>query len=258
MLNAKQSELAFNVVTPINIIHYICLELNLDEYYKTFKKAECLITNNNSLFSINPSILKIMRKLFAAFLIVISTTGAMAQILATANSPETKNLLKMSVSQFTRSTFQMGYERFVAPTTSFYLAAGLSFENSDYDKVFGIRTEAQVRFHVFTSIRPKESHRLYFAPYLMNQYFETEKKVYDNNGNYDWQVDTFDAFGGGMLFGWSFSFANRINLDIYTGGGIRKTFNYDIGDNIYYSDGVFDYGYSGIVPRLGIDIGFWF
>ena len=93
---------------------------------------------------------------------------------------------------------------------------------------------------------------------FLNQYFETESKTYDNNGNYIWQTDTFDAFGGGMLFGWSFSFANRINLDIYTGGGIRKTFNYDPAENTYYSDGVFDYGYSGIVPRLGIDIGFWF
>jgi hypothetical protein len=60
-----------------------------------------------------------------------------------------------------------------------------------------------------------------------------------------------------MLFGWSFSFANRINLDIYTGGGLRKTFNYD-NNAYYYDNGVFDYAYSGISPRLGIDIGFWF
>ena len=56
----------------------------------------------------------------------------------------------MSVSQFTQSTFQLGYERFFNPTTSFYLAAGLSFEDSDYEKLWGIRTEAQMRFHVFT------------------------------------------------------------------------------------------------------------
>jgi hypothetical protein len=199
-----------------------------------------------------------MKKIFLSILIVASASGAFAQILATANSPEYKNILKMSVSQFTRSTFQMGYERFVAPTSSLFLAAGLSFEDSDYNKTFGIRTEAQMRFHVFTVIKPKDSHRLYFAPYLLNQYFETENMTYDNNGNSMWQTDTFDAFGGGMLFGWSFSFANRINLDIYTGGGIRKTFNYDPSENTYYNESVFDYGYSGIVPRLGIDIGFWF
>ncbi len=199
-----------------------------------------------------------MKKLITVLILTIYTSGAFAQILATANSPEYRNILKMSVSQFTRSTFQMGYERFINPNTSFYLTAGLTFQDSDYEKVFAVRNEAQMRFHVFTIIKPKESHRLYFAPYLMNQYFETETQVYDNNGNYFWQTDTFDAFGGGMLFGWSFSFANRINLDIYTGGGLRKTFNYDGDENTYYNDDIFDYGYSGIVPRLGIDIGFWF
>jgi|APIni6443716594_1056825.scaffolds.fasta_scaffold238254_2 hypothetical protein len=199
-----------------------------------------------------------MKKIVLVILISAFTSGAYAQILATANSPEYKNILKMSVSQFTRSTFQMGYERFFDPNTSLFLAAGLSFKDSESEKMFGIRSEAQMRFHVFTLIKPRESHRLYFAPYLLNQYYETEIKVYDNYSNYFWQTDTFDAFGGGMLFGWSFSFANRINLDIYTGGGLRKTFNYDPAENTYYDDDVFDYGYSGIVPRLGIDIGFWF
>ncbi len=190
-------------------------------------------------------------------LIVLSASGAFAQVLATANSPEYKSILKMSASLFTRSTFQMGYERFLNPNNSVYLTAGLNFRDSDYEKEWGVRTEAQLRFHVFTVIKPKESNRLYFAPYLMNHYLETEGQSYDNNGAYSWNTDTFDAFGGGMLFGWSFSFANRINLDIYTGGGFRKTFNYN-NTNSYNDNTVFDYGYSGIVPRLGIDIGFWF
>ena len=160
-------------------------------------------------------------------LIVLSASGSFAQVLATANSPEYKSILKMSASLFTRSTFQMGYERFLNPNNSVYLTAGLNFRDSDYEKEWGVRTEAQLRFHVYTVIKPKESNRLYFAPYLMNHYLETEGQSYDNNGAYSWNTDTFDAFGGGMLFGWSFSFANRINLDIYTGGGFRKTFNYN-------------------------------
>lgn len=199
-----------------------------------------------------------MKKILVAVIILLSmATGANAQVLATANSPEYKNMLKMSAALFTRSTFQMGYERFFNPNTSFLVAAGLAFKDSDYEKVMGVRTEAQMKFHVFTVIQPKVSHRLYFAPYLLNEYYETESNEYDFNGNYMWVTDSFDAFGGGMLFGWSFSFANRINLDVYTGGGLRKTFGYD-SVNHYYDDGVFDYGYSGIVPRLGVDIGFWF
>jgi hypothetical protein len=200
-----------------------------------------------------------MKKILLVFLITVSATGAFAQILATANSPEYKNILKMSASLFTRNTFQLGYERFANPNTSVYLAAGLNFKDSDYEQNWGVRTEAQMRFHVYTVIKPKESHRLYFAPYIMNHYLETERSEYTGTGNQVWTTDTFDAFGGGMLFGWSFSFANRINLDLYTGGGIRKTFGYDKNINGYsYNDGIFDYGYSGIIPRLGVDIGFWF
>jgi hypothetical protein len=199
-----------------------------------------------------------MKKVLVAILILITASVSEAQVLATANSPEYKNVLKMSASLFVRSTFQLGYEHFFKPNTSFYLAGGLTFKDSDYEKVWGIRGEAQMRFHVYTVINPRTSSRLYFAPYLADQSFDIEEQVYDNNGYYAWRTDSFNAFGGGMLFGWSYSFANRINLDIYTGGGIRKTFGYDPDENYYYDDGVFDYGYNGIVPRLGIDIGFWF
>ena len=198
-----------------------------------------------------------MKKFCIVIVIMFFVSGSQAQILATSNSPEYKNLLKMSASLFTQSTFQLGFERFFQPNTSFLLAAGLKFEDSEYEKNWGVRTELQMRFHVYTVIRPRDSHRLYFAPYVLNQYFETETIDYASSVPNAWVLDTFDAFGGGMLFGWSYSFANRINLDIYTGGGIRKTFNYDNNGNS--GNGEFsDYGYSGIVPRLGIDIGFWF
>jgi hypothetical protein len=200
----------------------------------------------------------IMKKILTVLVIVAACFSASAQVLATANSPEYKNVLKMSASLFVRSTFQMGYEHFFQTNTSFYVTGGLTYQDSDYEKVWGVRNEAQMRFHVFTVIKPRESNRLYFAPYLINQYFETEGWVYGTYGYDQWATDSFDAFGLGMLFGWSYSFANRINLDIYTGGGIRKTFGYDDIINSGSSDGVFDYGYSGIVPRFGIDIGFWF
>jgi hypothetical protein len=198
-----------------------------------------------------------MKKFFIVIAFMFFVTGSRAQILATANSPEYKNLLKMSASLFTQSTFQLGFERFFQPNTSFFLAGGLKFEDTEYDKNWGVRTELQMRFHVYTVIRPRDSHRLYFAPYVLNQYYETQTIDYASSVPNAWLVDTYDAFGGGMLFGWSYSFANRINLDIYTGGGIRKTFNFD--NNSNSDNGEFsDFGYSGIVPRLGIDIGFWF
>jgi len=197
-----------------------------------------------------------MRHIFFSLLFLVVSTLSMAQMMPSANAPDYRNVLKMSAALFTRNTFQMGFERFINSNTSVYVNAGLNFKDSDYEKEWGVRAEAQMRFHVFTVINPTSSHRLYFAPYLMNHYLTLENRNYDYiSGNEPWKSDTFDAVNGGMLFGWSYTFANRINLDVYTGGGLRKTFNYD--DNNYYND-VFDYGYSGIVPRLGVEIGFWF
>lgn len=197
-----------------------------------------------------------MKKLIIVAILICSGFISKAQTMPSANAPDFSNVLKMSGSLFTRNTFQMGYEKFFNPTTSFYLMAGINFKDSDYERDWGVRTEAQMRFHVYTVINPSSSHRLYFSPYLMNHYLTLERRDYSYSGSAIWKSDTFDALSGGMLFGWSYTFANRINMDIYTGGGLRKTFNYEQSDG--YNDSVFDYGYSGIVPRLGVDIGFWF
>lgn len=169
-----------------------------------------------------------------------------------------RNIYKFSLTEFTRNTFQMGYERFISPSTSIYLIAGLTSKDNSYDKVLGIRTELQLKIHAYTSSRGKVMHRLYFAPYVMNHYFDTEFTdwEYDNHGNY-YQTkvtDSYDALGTGVLFGWSFSFAKRMNIDVFTGGGIRRT----IGSGDNSNDGVWDYSYSGITPRFGIDVGFLF
>jgi|WetSurMetagenome_2_1015567.scaffolds.fasta_scaffold206515_1 hypothetical protein len=169
-----------------------------------------------------------------------------------------RNIYKFSLIEFTRNTFQMGYERFISPSTSIYFIAGLTSKDDYYDNIFGIKTEVQLKIHAYTSSKGKVMHRLYFAPYIMNHYFDTEitDYVWDNNGNYIQSKisDSYNALGTGVMFGWSFSFARRMNIDVYTGGGIRRT----IGAGNDSNDGVFDYSYSGITPRFGIDVGFLF
>jgi hypothetical protein len=202
-----------------------------------------------------------MKKASILFVIIVLAISSFAQTQPTSSTGTYRNIFKVSAAMFTRSTFQMGYEHYFNPTTSFLLNAGMNFKDNNYnnEQQWGVGTEAQVKVHVFTNIKSKTSHRLYFAPYIMNNYEEQKKNIYTNLGTYEWTTDTYDALGIGCVFGWSFSFANRINLDIYTGGGIRKAFNVDENNNYYYnSSSIFDYSYSGIAPRLGIDVGFWF
>lgn len=195
-----------------------------------------------------------MKRLFVITFIILTSAIAFGQTQPTSLSDTYRNLFKVSAAMFTRNTFQMGFEHFFNPTTSLQVNGGMNFKDSEYDQFWGVITEAQLRFHVYTQIKTRNSHRLYFAPYILNNYEEQRSRYWNNNGYESWQTDSFDAVGTGILFGWSFSFANRVNLDIYTGGGIRKTFN---ADTDYYA-GVWDYYYSGIAPRLGIDVGFWF
>lgn len=169
-----------------------------------------------------------------------------------------RNIYKFSLTEFTRNTFQMGYERFVTPSTSLYFIAGLTSKDDYYDNVFGIKTELQLKIHAYTSARGKVMHRLYFAPYIMNHYLDTEFTDWEYDQNYNYHEvkvsDSYDVVGTGVMFGWSFSFAKRMNIDVYTGGGIRRT----IGSGDNSNDGVWDYSYSGITPRFGIDVGFLF
>jgi len=155
---------------------------------------------------------------------------------------------------FTRNTFQLGYEHFFKPTSSFQINAGMRFKESEYEQYWGVVSDAQLRFHVYTLIQPQNSHRLYFAPYVAFAYEERESEIWNENGFQEWVSDNYNALGSGILFGWSYSFANRINLDIYTGGGIRKAFGVDHD----FDDNIWNYSYSGIAPRLRMDVGFWY
>ena len=191
-----------------------------------------------------------MKKHLIIILLIAFASITYAQTQPTAASANYRNIFKVSAAMFTRNTFQMGFEHFYSPTGSFMISAGMNYRDTDYEQMWGYGGEAQLKFHVYTQILPKKSHRLYFAPYLLSQYQEVDR----NDSYSSVQNDKYSAVGAGVIFGWSFSFANKINLDIYTGGGIRKAFN--VNSNTY-SD-VWDYSYSVISPRLGVDVGFWF
>ncbi|MBK7171633.1 MAG: hypothetical protein IPH84_00045 [Bacteroidales bacterium] len=195
-----------------------------------------------------------MKKIVFLIAMITAAYVSNAQTQPSSSSETYRNIYKVSASMFTRNTFQMGFEHFFTPTTSLLINVGMNFKDSDNERFWGFGAEAQLKFNVYTQINPKNSHRLYFAPYIMNNYEEVERTYWNNMGYDEWKTDSFDAVGTGVVFGWSYSFANRINLDIYTGGGIRKAFD---AENEYYN-GIWDYSYSGIAPRLGIDVGFWF
>ena len=104
-----------------------------------------------------------MNTVLVAFFILISASVSQVQVLATANSLEYKDVLKLSASLFVRRTFQLGSDHYLTPNPSFHLAGVLTFKDSDNEQVWGIRGEAQMRLHVYTVINPRSSSRRYFC-----------------------------------------------------------------------------------------------
>jgi hypothetical protein len=196
-----------------------------------------------------------MKRIALLCILGIMTSLTFAQTQATAESPVYRNLVKFSPSMFVRNTFQMGYEHFLTPSTSLNLNAGVNFRDNNNEQSWGFTGEAQLKLYVYTQVNPKNSNRLYFAPYIAYNHENEQTNTWNSMGYNEWTDDTYDAGGLGIIFGYSFSFANRMNMDIYSGGGIRKAFNVDDNND---NNGLWDYSYSGISPRLGIDIGFWF
>ncbi len=66
-------------------------------------------------------------------------------------------------------------------------------------------------------------------------------------------------FGFDVIIGLAFLTESNLVLDLYTGMGIRNTWTKSNSDNpLLFNDHLFDYGYSGVVPLLGIRIGIVF
>ena len=119
----------------------------------------------------------------------------------------------------------------------------------------------QYRYFVYTKTKENSGLNIYFAPYLSYRYTE-EIEPYSIPGLFDYYGPTkyyFNSFAGGVLFGYSFTIAKKINLDFNLGGGIRRSLGAHLKDNVnFYNQSIFDPGYNGITPRAGIDVGFKF
>lgn len=195
-----------------------------------------------------------MKHLFFVLLTSIAVS-CFGQFGPSKSSPDYKNIIRTSVSQFTLSTFQLSYERFLKPTTSVYISPSFHFIDRTYEQSWGTRIEFQYRYYAFVNQREMSSARIYFAPYLYDQYMFEEYNIYDYSSSLENNIsDYYNVMSVGILAGLSYSFAGRINADIYIGGGLRKASGVDD----HTDTELFQPAFSGITPRLGFELGFWF
>ncbi len=168
-----------------------------------------------------------------------------------------RNKLGFSVLPFVTGTFQVQYEYFGSSGNSIWFGPSATYVDSDYQNKFGLGLELQYRIYVYRKETEKHNKNIYFAPYAFYQYYDMKEEDYyydDYTNDYApaWRNEEFNVFGGGMLFGLQYVFADKIHLDFYAGGGLRKASKKN------YYDYFLEPGYSGFAPKVGIDLGFSF
>ena len=198
------------------------------------------------------------KKALVLFMLIFLMQNVLAQKPGN-ESDKTYEKIGFSVLPFINGTFQLQFESLNESGNSVWLAPSVTYIDNDYDKIMGGGMEIKYRLYVFEKITEKNIKNIYFAPYGFYKHFVFEEThYYDYPYNYeeDYVPTTSDkkinVFGGGMLFGMQYVFAERVHIDFYIGGGLRKA------DKENYYDTVVEPGYSGLAPKLGIDLGFSF
>jgi len=197
-----------------------------------------------------------MKKIFYLLALVFLTVTSSAQNGEMAK-PEV-NRFRFSAIQFLNSTLQVEYERMIDESTSFVIAPSMKYRDNDSEEQTAFGVDIQYRFYVYHKERERHSKNLFFAPYGFYKHYNLREECWDHNNYYPYEeshfeTSHFDVVGGGVVFGIQYVFAERISVDAYIGGGVRKALGYD-GDSDFFMEP----GNSGIVPKVGLNIGFSF
>ena len=227
----------------------------------------------------NDSKLRTMKKLLLIGLCLALFHNSFAQ-----EEPQPhKNSFHLSFLPLIVNTFQVGYERQIGKN-SILLSPRFIYKDNvstssgikyGYDAT-GVGGELQYRISLGgNSVPNKDDGKalrqtdFYFAPFATTDFISTKnysvEQVLDSTNGYmsfyhDEQVTTgnsINSYSGGVLFGMKLFLNSRLFVDGYGGAGFRKSYG-NRSYNIYGGGNLFGVGYSGILLKGGIQVGFTF
>ncbi len=149
----------------------------------------------------------------------------------------------------------------------FFVLTGMKYDH-DFDNLTGVGLDLKHKIY----FKPNSMKPLgFYAEYgVMFQYFSiTDNRQYtdsysENGVNYyevvEGKVNTnLYKFGGNFHLGYQWLFGDKVYFDIYTGAGIRLSYNNNLkGLDAWYNNYWTDYGYSGTLLDGGFRVGFYF
>ena len=170
-----------------------------------------------------------------------------------------KHVVKFSPIQFLFNTMSLSYEYRPDIAKSFQFTSGVTYKSrtdnsySADDYVEGYSGEIQVRLYPLAEEGQDKNlyNNFYVAPYLQYKYYII-KDLYKDYYSDDVQVNSTDrlsTYSMGIFTGINNVVNKRFHIDFYIGGGIR------LANTDKFNDNLFDYGFKGIAPRIGCDLG---
>lgn len=185
-----------------------------------------------------------------------------------------KNVLRISPFEFSRSQFELSYERYLNNRkSSVIIAPSIYLNEGENESLNGWQLMSQYRFYL--THLSKESgnsilniYDIAFYAGVYGLYMDiTEKDLesyYDDITNqYIEQENTYDINSeeGGALIGMQVDITSRIVFDFYVGGGVRFSqveSTYNLPDLYYGDPSIFDFDFQGVKPKVGFSLGITF
>lgn len=178
-----------------------------------------------------------------------------------------KSILKISPFHFIEGTFLMSYERMLnGDKSSIVFSAGIHSREQFYNDrsaEFGFQEELQYRFYIAPPRSTASDGKgffffkgLYAGPYLLHRFRNQDIQVFD------WVLqqnillnEQINEISGGVLMGVQIALGNRFYVDLFTGGGIKRSFGRNPQNTNIYVGSI---GYNGVVPKIGFQLGVGF
>ena len=148
---------------------------------------------------------------------------------------------------------------------SLMFSAGVTSRERWFDDTqeFGFQEDLQLRFYVLPPKNTSAGNKgffyfkgLYAGPYLSHRYRNQTLSVFDwiLQQNVPTQQNV-NEFSGGVLLGAQMAFGNRLFMDVFTGGGVKRSFGRD--DDVR-GVSILEVGYNGVIPKFGFQLGVGF
>lgn len=159
------------------------------------------------------------------------------------------------------NTIQLGFEHKLANHNTVVFQPGLKLsKKEEYYNRLGVNGELQYRINLLydkeaaSKIVRKYSTFPYFAPFLQYRYEELRDKATIGDA-VSYQPSYVHSGFAGILFGFRLTaMENRFCMNVYGGGGLKVS---DTKGAKKYDD-FLEVGYTGLTPKLGIQVGIVF